>query len=114
MRLAHDRNARRAIVRSQHLAHLGRNSRAETLWTGAEKQTGNADMATMNTTAAADFGLIARVRSLAEAMAEARGRRRVYDETRRELGGLSNRDLADLGIDRVMIAQIAHEAAYGK
>lgn len=71
-------------------------------------------MATMNLSAVAEFGLFARLRNLADAAAEARGRRRVYDETRRELGGLSNRDLADLGLDRVMIPQIAREAAYGK
>lgn len=41
-------------------------------------------------------------------------RRRVYTETRRELEMLSDRDLADLGISRVQIGEIAREAAYGR
>ena len=32
----------------------------------------------------------------------------------RELASLSDRDLADLGISRAVIAQVASEAAYGK
>ncbi len=40
-------------------------------------------------------------------------RRAVYQRTLRELSALSNRDLADLGIDRKMITRVANEAAYG-
>jgi uncharacterized protein YjiS (DUF1127 family) len=39
---------------------------------------------------------------------------RVYRETVRELSRLSNRDLADLGLNRSMIGDIAREAAFGK
>lgn len=41
-------------------------------------------------------------------------RRRAYARTYAELNALSGRELADLGIDRTMIAQLAREAAYGK
>ncbi len=39
---------------------------------------------------------------------------RVYRRTHAELSALSNRDLADLGINRSMITSIATEAAYGR
>lgn len=70
-------------------------------------------MAMLNHTAA-DLGIIARLRGIIDAIAEARGRRRVYNETLRELGNLSQRELNDLGIGHGMINRIAHEAAYGK
>lgn len=38
---------------------------------------------------------------------------RVYGETLRQLGSLSDRDLADIGMHRASIKGIAHEAAYG-
>lgn len=41
-------------------------------------------------------------------------RRRVYDQTLRELAALSDRDLADLGLHRSLIRSVAREAAYGK
>jgi uncharacterized protein YjiS (DUF1127 family) len=41
-------------------------------------------------------------------------RRRVYARTLGELNQLTDRELADLGISRFSIAQVAHEAAYGK
>lgn len=40
-------------------------------------------------------------------------RYRMFRRTRRELDGLSSRELADLGISRSMITEIAREAAYG-
>lgn len=45
---------------------------------------------------------------------DALARRKVFRETLRELKGLSNRELADLGISRSMITRVATEAAYGK
>jgi uncharacterized protein YjiS (DUF1127 family) len=41
-------------------------------------------------------------------------RRRVYTQTVAELSGLSDRDLADLGLARANIGDIAREAAYTK
>lgn len=40
-------------------------------------------------------------------------RRAMFTRTVRELSALSNRELADLGLDRSMIYTVAHEAAYG-
>lgn len=40
-------------------------------------------------------------------------RRGLYRQTVRELNALSDRELADLGINRAMIRGIAHEAAWG-
>ena len=72
-------------------------------------------MAYLNTTARADvlsFRDIAMrpLRSL-QLMAQ---RRRVYGQTLAELGALSDRDLADLGLHRSMISADAKDAAYGK
>lgn len=41
-------------------------------------------------------------------------RRRLYARTLNELRQLDDRELADLGISRLSLAQVAHEAAYGK
>ena len=41
-------------------------------------------------------------------------RRQVYVQTVSELNALSDRDLADLGLHRLMIPAVAKEAAYGK
>ena len=41
-------------------------------------------------------------------------RRRVYTQTLVELNALSDRDLADLGLHRLMIPAGAKDAAYGK
>lgn len=41
-------------------------------------------------------------------------RRAVYRRTISELRGMSNRDLADIGLNRSMIISVAHEAAWGK
>lgn len=41
-------------------------------------------------------------------------RRRVFVQTLTELEALSDRDLADLGLHRSMIREVAKDAAYGK
>lgn len=40
-------------------------------------------------------------------------RRAVYRQTLRELNELSNRDLADLGLNRGAVRSVAYEAAWG-
>ena len=45
---------------------------------------------------------------------DAMERRRVYNQTVAELNVLSDRDLADLGLVRANIGEIAREAAYPK
>ena len=59
----------------------------------------------------------ARQASLVEritALREVIEKRTTYRKTVHELQGLSNRDLADLGIHRSAIKSIAYEAAYQK
>lgn len=41
-------------------------------------------------------------------------RRRLYSRTLAELRQLSDRELADLGISRLSLTEVAREAAYGK
>lgn len=62
---------------------------------------------TASTMARRSNGIVAR-------FLEAAAARKVYRTTLTELQGLTNRDLADLGINRSMIKSIAFEAAYGK
>lgn len=69
------------------------------------------DLRTSGQTAA---GFSDRIAGLFRAMAESRQRRAVYIRTLRELEQLSARDLADLGIARVMIPEIARKACYDK
>ena len=52
--------------------------------------------------------------NLIAAFRQARARRAVYARTFGELSAMTDRDLADIGIARDQIADIALEAAYGK
>ncbi len=65
---------------------------------------------TRNGTSSLSDRLVAVLGSLKASLAQ----RRVYSRTVYELSGLTDRELADLGIHRSMIADIAREAAYGK
>ena len=58
--------------------------------------------------------IVAYVRDVMSSLQDARARNAVYRRTVNELSGLSNRDLADLGIARASIKGIAYEHAYGK
>ena len=71
-------------------------------------------MAYVNSTRATTVSISHRFGSLVAGVKAALARRRVYDQTVRELAALSDRDLTDLGISRSVIAQVASEAAYGK
>lgn len=51
---------------------------------------------------------------LVASVKENRARRAIYNRTLGELSAMSDRDLADIGIARVQIEDIAFEAAYGK
>ena len=55
-----------------------------------------------------------RIAAFVKVAKDAIERRRVYTQTMFELNGLSDRDLADLGLARCMIAQVAREADYAK
>ena len=72
------------------------------------------DMALANDLLNVDFGLKRRIVTIIAEFRETRQRRRVYQQTLRELKTLSNRELNDLGIARSTITRVAYEAAYGK
>jgi uncharacterized protein YjiS (DUF1127 family) len=55
-----------------------------------------------------------RLALLKDGLATAVQQRRVYARTVAELHALTDRELTDLGISRLSIPEIAHEAAYGK
>ncbi|MBF9031854.1 DUF1127 domain-containing protein [Rhodobacterales bacterium HKCCE3408] len=59
-------------------------------------------------------GLVARLRGFASAAREQFAAYSVYRRTEAELRGLSDRELADLGISRSMISSIAAQAAFGE
>jgi uncharacterized protein YjiS (DUF1127 family) len=71
-------------------------------------------MAYAHSTQVARGGLLARLAVLKDGVATALQQRRTYSRTLAELNALSDRELADLGIARLAIPDIAHEAAYGK
>jgi uncharacterized protein YjiS (DUF1127 family) len=71
-------------------------------------------MAYVNTTPVARKGFADRLAYLKDTFLTAIAQRRVYTRTVAELNSLTDRELADLGISRLGIADIAREAAYGK
>ena len=71
-------------------------------------------MAYVNTNSIARKGFADRLAVVKDAVLTAINQRRVYTRTVIELNSLSDRDLADLGISRLGITEIAREAAYGK
>jgi uncharacterized protein YjiS (DUF1127 family) len=71
-------------------------------------------MAYVNTTRVARKGLLDRLADLKVGVVTALQQRRIYAQTVAELNALTDRELADLGIARIAIADIARQAAYGK
>ncbi|SHG61298.1 protein of unknown function [Cognatiyoonia sediminum] len=71
-------------------------------------------MAYVSTTRATSVTFGQRFNEFRARMAEASAQRKTYNTTMSELSALSNRELADLGLHRSMIKQVALEAAYGK
>ncbi len=71
-------------------------------------------MAYVTTTRIAAPSRARRSTGLIGALKTAFAQRRVYAQTLAELNQLNDRELADLGISRLSIAQVAHEAAYGR
>jgi uncharacterized protein YjiS (DUF1127 family) len=70
-------------------------------------------MAYVTATRSTQISLLSRVLSAKAGIIAALRQRQVYLSTLRELNSLSDRDLADLGIHRAILGDIAHEAAYG-
>jgi uncharacterized protein YjiS (DUF1127 family) len=71
-------------------------------------------MAYVNSTRAGQSSVVERFAGVFANVSAALQRRRIYAQTLNELRALSNRELADLGIARSMITEIARDAAYGK
>ncbi|MGL6211141.1 MAG: DUF1127 domain-containing protein [Paracoccaceae bacterium] len=71
-------------------------------------------MAYVNSTRTVSNGLADRFTGFVKSLKLAAQRRAVYEQTVRELNALTNRELADLGIARLNIADVARVAAYGK
>ena len=71
-------------------------------------------MAYVNSTRVAQKGLLDRLADLKGSVLAAIRTRRLYAQTVAELNALSDRDLADLGISRLGIVEVAREAAFGK
>lgn len=71
-------------------------------------------MAYVSTNRIAPKGFAERLAAVKDSVVTAINQRRIYAQTVAELNSLSDRDLADLGISRLGIAAVAHEAAYGK
>lgn len=70
-------------------------------------------MAYVNATRISQISLLSRVLDAIAGIIAALRQREVYLKTLRELNALSDRDLTDLGMNRAMMRDIAHEAAYG-
>lgn len=68
-------------------------------------------MAYYNETATKQFQLFARIQGGLEALALRYKQRRVYLNTLNSLEALSNRDLADLGLNRSELHFVAREAS---
>ncbi|MES2144459.1 MAG: DUF1127 domain-containing protein [Pseudomonadota bacterium] len=68
----------------------------------------------VNSTTAAHVGLVERLLAFSPAVATAIRKRRLFNQTMYELNLLTDRELTDLGISRLSIADVAREAAYGK
>lgn len=71
-------------------------------------------MAFVTTTPIARKGFADRLAFVKDVVLASINQRRVYTRTVAELNSLTDRELADLGISRLGITDIAREAAYGK
>ncbi|MEZ5912943.1 MAG: DUF1127 domain-containing protein [Paracoccaceae bacterium] len=61
-----------------------------------------------------EHSILSRLAGFVATLRENRERRKLYNQTVRELSNLTNRELADLGLHRAMISRVAYEAAFGK
>lgn len=71
-------------------------------------------MAYVTTTRVARKGLLDRLTVLKDDVLTALQKRRIHARTLAELNALTDRELADLGMARAAIPEIARQAAYGK
>jgi uncharacterized protein YjiS (DUF1127 family) len=66
-----------------------------------------------NSTLKQTAGLWDRLTAMMASVRETRHRRALYTRTLRELNALTDKELADLGIARIQITDVAREAAFG-
>lgn len=71
-------------------------------------------MAYVNSTRSTHVSFLDRFAAVVKIVKDAVERRRVYNETLFELSNLSDRDLADLGLSRASISDVAKAAAYNQ
>ena len=71
-------------------------------------------MAYVNNTRVVGNGFADRLAGLIKWARKTAQQRAIYDRTVRELNALTNRELADLGISRLNIQDVARAAAFGK
>jgi uncharacterized protein YjiS (DUF1127 family) len=71
-------------------------------------------MAYANESRIFSFNLVERFNSLRAELADRNAKYKIYRSTQNELNALTDRDLADLGIHRSGIQEIAFQAAYGR
>jgi uncharacterized protein YjiS (DUF1127 family) len=71
-------------------------------------------MAYVSNSRALSLGLVDRVMAVIATAKANRAQRAIYVNTVRELNQLTDRELADLGIARLSIEDVARQAAYGK
>lgn len=69
-------------------------------------------MASYSHSSSAAQGAFFQMPAFVDAVLEHISRRRLYRRTLNELGSLSNRQLADLGLNRSMLRRVAWQAAY--
>ena len=69
-------------------------------------------MAYVNSSRSAQVSFSDRFFAVVKVVKDMIERRRLYNETLFELSNLSDRDLSDLGLNRLTIAEVAHAAAY--
>lgn len=112
MRLLHGSIAHGSIVQAQQPDHVTPNSATERIVTYLTR--GLSIMATFVNSTTAHVGLVERLLAFSPAVATAIRKRRLYNQTMYELNLLTDRELTDLGISRLSIADVAREAAYGK
>lgn len=62
---------------------------------------------------ASTFAFGDRISALIAAFSDARAKRKVFNQTLRELNALTNKELADIGLTRSMITTVALDAAEG-
>lgn len=82
------------------------------VWSEAKDKPVRLTMAYVNSTRSVSVSFSDRFNAVVKVVMAMIERRKVYMQTVKELNLLSDRDLADLGISRSAIADVAREASY--